>query len=256
MIVHFQKSVRFISFGFVLFISLSCSKQAGLYQIHETKSFSYEINKDLGVDSSMIRFLQPYKDSLNKTMGKIISFSDIRMSKGFPEGLLGNFLTDLIFNYSKKNLNLRFDFCLQNNGGFRADLPAGQVTVKNIYEIMPFDNELVVLEIDPKTMEALLSYISNGEAVSVSGIRIIIHKNSKNEAFINNLLIDTAKTYLMATSDYLANGGSYMYFLKSCKRANETKLKIRDIEIAALEQKYTANQHLNSKSDGRIQVVE
>ena len=256
MLFHFLKSIRFFPVVFVFFISFSCSKQAGLYQIQETKSFSYEINKDLGEDSSMIRLLQPYADSLNKTMGKVISFSEQRMSKGFPEGLLGNFLSDLIYNYAKNNLNLRLDFCLQNNGGFRADLPTGAVTVKNIYEIMPFDNELVVLEIVPKTMEALLSYVSTGEAVSVSGIRIIIHKNSKNEAFINDLPIDPAKTYLMATSDYLANGGSNMYFLKSCKRANETKLKIRDIEIAALEQKFTANQYLNSKTDGRIQVVE
>ena len=256
MILHFRKLLQFFSIGFALFISLSCSKQAGLYQIQETKSFSYEINKDMGEDSSMIRLLQPYTDSLNKTMGKVISFSEQRMSKGFPEGLLGNFLTDLIFNYAKFNLNLRIDFCLQNNGGFRADLPTGAVTVKNIYEIMPFDNELVVLEIVPKTMEALLSYVSTGEAVSVSGIRIIIHKNSKNEAFINDLPVDMAKTYLMATSDYLANGGSNMFFLKNCKRANEPKLKIRDIEIAALELKYTANQHINSKRDGRIQVVE
>jgi 2',3'-cyclic-nucleotide 2'-phosphodiesterase (5'-nucleotidase family) len=256
MLLQFRKSLRFFSIGFVILFSFSCSKQTGLYKVKETKSFVYEINKELGEDSSMIRLLHPYSDSLNKTMGKVISFSEQRMSKGFPEGLLGNFLTDLIYNYAIKNLNLGVDFCLQNNGGFRADLPAGSVTVKNIYEIMPFDNELVILEIDPKTMDALLKYISTGEAVSVSGIRIIIHKNSKNEAFVNNLPIDTAKTYLMATSDYLANGGSKMYFLKSCKRAYETKLKIRDIEIAALEQIYSVNQHVNSIPDGRIRIVE
>jgi 2',3'-cyclic-nucleotide 2'-phosphodiesterase (5'-nucleotidase family) len=256
MLLQIQKSFRFFSTCFVLLILLSCSKQSGLYHVQELKSFSYEINQDLGVDSTMIRLIQPYTDSLNKTMGEVISFSEKRMSKGFPEGLLGNFLTDLIFNYLKTTLNYKADFCLQNNGGFRADIPAGPVTVKNVYEIMPFDNELVILELNPKAMEALLKYISTGEAVSVSGIRLIIHKNSKNEAFIFDQPIDSAKTYLMATSDYLANGGSNMSFLKNCKRANETKIRIRDIEIAALKEKYAAKQNLISKQDGRIRVVE
>jgi len=47
-----------------------------------------------------------------------------------------------------------------------------------------------------------------------------------------------------------------MHFLKVCKRASEPKMKIRDIEIAALEEKYASNQNLNSKLDGRIKVVE
>jgi len=256
MFLQLRKSFHCFSICVGIIILLSCSKQSGVYQVQETKSWSYEINKEYGVDSSIIRLIQPYNDSLDKTMGEVISFSDNRMSKGFPEGLLGNFLCDLIFNYIKSPLKLQVDFCLQNNGGFRADIPAGIVTVKNIYEIMPFDNELVILDIDPKTMDALLSYISTGEAVSVSGIRIILHKNRKNEAFIYDHPIDTTKTYLMATSDYLANGGSNMAFLKSCKRANETKIRIRDIEIAALKEKYAEKQNLNSKQDGRIQVIE
>jgi len=256
MLRYYRKSVRSLCICFGTIILLSCSKQTGIYQILEIKSLSYEINQELGVDSSMIRLIQPYNDSLKKTMGEVISFSELRMSKGFPEGLLGNFFTDLILNYLQTSLSLKADFCLQNNGGFRSEMPAGTVLVRNLYEIMPFDNELVILEMDPKTMDALLGYINTGEAVSVSGIRIVIHKNRKNEAFINNLPIDTTKTYLMATSDYLANGGSNMTFLKSCKRAKETKLRIRDIEIAALKQKLAAKQNLNSKLDGRIQVVE
>ena len=256
MLLQFRKSLQYFFIVFVFLISLSCSNQSGIYKVLETKSLVYEINKDYGEDSSIIKLIMPYTDSLNKTMGKIISFSEQRMQKGFPEGLLGNFLTDLIFNYSKNTLNLKIDFCLQNNGGFRADLPAGDITVKNIYEIMPFDNELVVLEMNPQAMKALLSYISNGEEVSVSGIKIKIHKNRVNEAFINNLPIDSTKNYYLATSDYLANGGSSMSFFKSCKKINETKIRIRDIEIAALEQKHAAKQHLISKQDGRIQVVE
>jgi 2',3'-cyclic-nucleotide 2'-phosphodiesterase (5'-nucleotidase family) len=251
-----RKKFRFFSLSVLIVITLSCSKQTGTYQIQESKSWSLEIDNNLGIDTAMIALLRPYSDSLNKTMGKVISYSEQRMSKGFPEGLLGNFMTDLISNYAKNTLHLNFDFCLQNNGGFRADLPAGPVTIKHAYEIMPFDNELVVLEIAPQTMKSLLSYISLGEAVSVSGIRIVIHKGKENEAFINDLPIDTSKTYFMATSDYLANGGSGMSFLAGCKKINEPKIKIRDLEIAAMEQKYTANQHLNSKLDGRIKVME
>jgi 2',3'-cyclic-nucleotide 2'-phosphodiesterase (5'-nucleotidase family) len=254
MLFYFRKSAW--SLVGLLLLLISCSKQGSLYTIQNTKGWAYEINKDLGEDSLMLKLLKPYSDSLNKTMGRVISYSDQKMTKGFPEGLLGNFMTDLIFNYAKNSLNLNFDFCLQNNGGFRTDLPSGVITVKNIYEIMPFDNELVILEIDPESMKELLAYISNGEAVSVSGINIIINKNKKNEAFINNIPLDTTKSYRVATSDYLASGGSSMYFLKNCKIANDTKLLIRDIEIAAMEIIFSTNQHLNAKLDGRIRYME
>jgi 2',3'-cyclic-nucleotide 2'-phosphodiesterase (5'-nucleotidase family) len=256
MLLNYRKSQLFLSFCFGLIILASCSRQTNVYHVQQIKGWPYEINKELGVDSNMIRLIRPYYDSLEKTMSEVISYSDKRMSKGFPEGLLGNFLTDLVFNYSKKTLNLNADFCMQNNGGFRADIPEGPVTVKNIYEIMPFDNELVILEMDPKAMKAFLNYISKGEAVSVSGIRIIIHKNRYNEGFIGDMPLDTNKTYLMATSDYLANGGSNMLFLRNCRRAYESKIRIRDIEIAALREKYALKQNLNSKQDGRIQIVE
>ena len=59
-----------------------------------------------------------------------------------PESLLGNFVTDLCL---RQYSNIA-DICVMNNGGLRSNLTKGEITRGDIYTLMPFENELVILE--------------------------------------------------------------------------------------------------------------
>ena len=108
--------------------------------------------------------LSSYRDSISKEMNRHLNYSKINLDVGCPEGLLGDFISDLSILYIKKNIqNIKFepDFCILNNGGFRNIISKGPVTVNDIYQLMPFDNYLVILEIQGDELSSLLTYIKN-----------------------------------------------------------------------------------------------
>ena len=92
-------------------------------------------------------------------MNEVLNTSNTLMEIGCPEGKLGNFITDLCLYSIRKNINdldsNEYMFCILNNGGLRTSLPIGKISRGKIYEIMPFDNELVIVKITPDKMKKL-----------------------------------------------------------------------------------------------------
>ncbi|MBL7928146.1 MAG: 5'-nucleotidase C-terminal domain-containing protein [Bacteroidia bacterium] len=218
----------------LLFISFNSCKSG--YQFTADKKPQYKItsNDTLPPEASVIAFLQPYKLKLDSSMNIRLASSDMEMEKGQPESLLGNFVSDLCMNQVKPfaiENNLNIDFCFFNNGGLRNSLPKGDITMRNIFELMPFDNELVILIIDGKTTEKLIKTIIEKGGVPVSGIRIILNKDEKPQATVQDKPFDTTRDYVILTSDYLAGGGDQYDFLKNRKEYLQTGLLMRDAII-------------------------
>lgn len=209
--------------------------------------------------------LDAYRDSIAKEMDEIINHSDITMNVGCPEGLLGNFITDLSQAYVKrevKNTKYTPDFCVLNNGGFRNSLNKGPIRIRDIFEIMPFDNYLVILEIEGDIMLKLLNYIQEKSlsshqrksGVPLSGMRIKLTGDKINRCFINTKEFNPGNKYKILTTNYLANGGDGMSFLKDCKILFNTKLLLRDVIISYVREIGDNNIKVNAQLDGRIQI--
>ena len=145
----------------VLFILVSSCKG---YKITDIKSLNINAEKNINQYEFNELELAVYRDSISSEMNKVINYSKINMSVGCPEGLLGNFITDLSLLYIKKELRdekLNPDFCVLNNGGFRSSLNKGPVHIGDVFQIMPFENYLVILEIHGDKMERLLNQSHN-----------------------------------------------------------------------------------------------
>ena len=209
--------------------------------------------------------LSNYRDSISFEMNEIINYSDVNMNVGGPEGLLGNFITDLSLLYINKQIKNNAhipDFCVLNNGGFRNSLNKGPVKIGDIYEIMPFDNYLVILELDGNKMEKLLEYIkqrsfynsSRKSGVPLSGIRMKISGDKISRCFINVKEFNSNNKYKILTTNYLANGGDGMNFLKDCPMIWNTQLLLRDVMIDYIRKTGDDNINLNAELDGRIQI--
>lgn len=199
--------------------------------------------------------IQPYKDSLDKSMNSVIGFSSNVMTKDFPEGLLGNFVADLMLQSTNKQYNIKADFSLVNNGGLRANLPRGNITLRNIYELMPFDNEAVLLELKGSTVFKLLKSIAEGNEMAVSGLRMTIRNTDIITCDIDGKKIDSSKTYSLVTSDYLALGGSDLFFLKEALSTEKLNITVRDMIICYIKIKTRDKQDIEAKKDGRIQFL-
>ena len=84
----------------------------------------YSVGKPLPNDSGMLGFLQPYAQTMNASMNKVIGFTNNTLIHKQPESALGNFLADCITQMAEKKFNRKVfaarknhsdDFVLQNN---------------------------------------------------------------------------------------------------------------------------------------------
>jgi len=126
-------------------------------------------------------------------------------------------------------------------------LPAGNVTLGNIFELMPFDNMIVLLALDGKTTKQFLDIMAASGGLPISGVRYTISNETATAISFNGVPFNENKTYTLAISDYLANGGDKLELLKKFKQQSTAKL-MRDAFI----EYFSEEKIINGKLDGRV----
>jgi len=195
-------------------------------------------------DSLITSIIAPYKLGIDSVMNEVLCVSEIEMTKGKPESLLGNFVTDLCLEqYSDIS-----DICVMNNGGLRSTLSKGEITRGNIYELMPFENELVVVELDEKDFIGLLEYVTSRGGEPFSGMTIVMNHDNKLTDYLEPAFVDfhNGGKIRVLTSDYLANGGDKMWFFRD-KEQTKVGVKLRDAIINYCKLKKTIYSELDSR---------
>ena len=249
--IHF----RFLPILF-LFALLGCS---GPYYLKDTKTSQTHIKQDSLqlVDSVIVNMIAPYKQKLDAQMNEVLNMSDVELVKDRPEGTLCNFAADAIVAYGNKTHDKPIDFCILNYGGLRLpSIQKGNITLGKIYELMPFDNMVEVVEIDGASCKQLLDIIAKSGGWPVSGVRFKIINSKAEEIFIKGQPFDLNKTYTLITSDYLVNGGDGLTMLKKSTKKTSMNYKIRDAIIDYVREQKNNNQNINTQKDGRITVVQ
>ncbi len=244
---------RYLLLLFITGFLFSCKQSA---TVVKTENNQYALNNTVSVDSSTERIISPYRTELSKTMDRVIGETDIALEKGQPESLLGNLIADVALIQTNKNYqpadNIKADFAFLNNGGLRSALPQGKITVGKVYELMPFENELVVVTLNGPEVNQLINYIINKGGVPVSNIRIVIKDKLPKSVKINGSDFDSTKTYKVVTSDYLANGGDNLKLMEIAVAKEFTKIKLRDAIISQFESITASGSKITSQKEGRI----
>jgi len=202
--------------------------------------------------TTLNNLLLPYQERYNKTMNDVIGTAGMTLIKGKPESTLGNWMCDLILAKARETAGVEVDFALQNYGGIRInELAKGDITRSKIYELMPFDNMLVVVECNGEQTQQMLEKISaSGGWPASESLRMQIVDRKPTQVKINGADYDPSKTYRIAMPDYIAHGGDGTDFLGDCKMYN-TGAFVRDLLIEGVEQ---AKEPISVKLDGRITV--
>lgn len=221
----------------LILISACSSKKQYNFQ---TTALLLNINDSIPLDKNFENFIHPYKEYINNDLDSVLAYNPITQdkSKGDWETNIGNLFASSTLElaqplfYKKENKNI--DFCMLNHGGIRALIPAGNVTSRTAYEIMPFENSIIVVGLTGKEVLELANYIlAEKKPHPLKGI--VIHTNkdySKIQSIkINDLPIEEDKIYYVATSDYLANGGDSMLFFKKSSIKYDLDYKLRNLFI-------------------------
>ncbi|HYQ56809.1 MAG TPA: 5'-nucleotidase [Draconibacterium sp.] len=209
------------------------------------------------MDSSIVRLYLPYKEMLDEDMNRVISVSDLELVKDKPESPLTNFLADLLLKEGarvaeEQQIEVRPDLSFLNYGGIRSSLPKGEITVGNIFELMPFENEMVFVKMEGEQIYAFLNYIATGRGGSVGGVKMVIDNDKATNVEVNGKKLDVDKSYWMVTNDYVAGGGDGLDVFQEKLQYINSGVKIRDVIIKHLEEMQKIGQHISTKTDGRI----
>jgi len=247
-----SKILRILLLG-SLFALLSCKayKQAKIID----KEF-IEMNSSSAVNSEITQTILPYQEELDKQMSVVLNYAAEDFVKGRPESKLGNLVADLSYQIATQRYqpadSIPIDFCLLNEGGMRASIAQGPITLGEVFELMPFENELVVITLSyEKTMEIFDYLIATG-GEPISHAELIIVNETPYSVLIDGEVPDSTLTYKILTSDYLARGGDKMNFFLDPINSEKVGIKLRDAIILYLDQKAEADENITSKLDGRI----
>ena len=226
---------------FVIFstILLSTSCKHGSIGLSKVSGKEVLIDATLKKSDSIETFVSPYRQRVDEILDSTLAYSPYVISKtdGALNSSAGNLMADIVFSEAnpifKARTGKEIDFVLLNHGGIRAMISKGDISSRTAYEVMPFENSIVVAELSGASVLEMASFLrDSGRAHPISGLQIILDRKNQIETLkIKGQPIDPSKTYYVATSNYLISGGDQMGFFKDATKVVDTDYLIRNAMI-------------------------
>ncbi len=208
--------------------------------------------ENVQTDSSFISFLQPYSDSVNRSMSGVIATLAVDLEKKQPEGTLGNLMADAMKVMAEKYYAVPVDAAFVNYGGIRLSfVKAGIITKGKVFELMPFDNIIVLQKVSGKLLKEFLDHISSRGGWPVAGITMEIKNGKAENVMINGKPLDADAVYTIANSDYVANGGDKCDMLRPIPQINHGFL-FRDALIDYFASFNKAGKQITVTTENRV----
>ncbi len=189
--------------------------------------------KNLPVDKNVIKIINEYKDSIKGELNKIVSKVPQALSNQTQNGRYNIPLTYTLADIIKKNTSSCF--ALLNSHGVRNSLPKGNITYSMIYEVMPFYNMIVTLDISGNNLLDLIKHsfsVKESELLGVfAGFKISGDNNGKiNKVLIDNKPLELLRTYKIATIGFLITGGDSFSF-KYKQNYKDSNIPVREFIV-------------------------
>lgn len=198
------------------------------------------INEQYTSNLEIENFITPYRNHINNDLDSILAFNPVTQEKsqGKWQTNIGNLFAETTLLLSnpifKKRENKEIDFCLLNHGGIRSIIPKGNITTRTAFEIMPFENSVMVVGLTGTEVKSLAAYfLKEKKPHPLAGLTIFTDTDETNviDLLVNGKPIEDTKIYYVATSDYLANGGDSMNFFRDSTIKYDLDYKLRNLFI-------------------------
>ncbi|MDX1769876.1 MAG: 5'-nucleotidase [Arenibacter troitsensis] len=226
-------------FVIIATILLAQSCRESVPELRNIEGQRIQINYASIAKDSVENVIAPYRNRINEVLDSVLAYAPKAISKtdGTLNSPAGNLLADIVMHEVNPVFAARtgkhIDFVLLNFGSIRSVISQGDVTERTAYEVMPFENSIVIAELDGKAIRAMVSFLTKSSvAHPISGIQVIVDKNKSLQAVnIQGKPFDENRTYYVATSDYLVTGGDKMDFFKEYITLTDSDYLVRNILI-------------------------
>lgn len=199
----------------------------------------------------MDSLIAPYKAAKEDAMNVVIGESAEMMEVGYPESKLTNLMADILLTEGRKYI-ADVDMAVTNIGGIRRSLFKGDITIGDVFEILPFDNSLLVLEYMGSDILALADAIAAKGGESIAGMTLTICGGRAVDVQIGGVAIDTARIYKVVTTDYLSWGNDQLGPLANYVNCVPLNMMLRDAMFDYVTCATINNKKVISKLDKRI----
>jgi 2',3'-cyclic-nucleotide 2'-phosphodiesterase (5'-nucleotidase family) len=244
-----------------LFISLfamslvSCSHKTWTITQATSTKITIDSSTEAIADKSYETYLQPMKQKIDAEMNVVIGQAAETMKGHGPESLLSNLSADVYRQAATDYLGSVVDISIVNMGGLRTVVTAGDITIRKVFELMPFENELVIVWLRGNKLNDLLQYFASMGGEGVSGLRMEIKQGKAVNITIDGKPLDTAKLYSIATNDYLAGGNDKMFQLAQSEKKIITGIKVRNMLLDYIKGETKKGNKIQSELDGRVKIT-
>jgi 2',3'-cyclic-nucleotide 2'-phosphodiesterase (5'-nucleotidase family) len=222
------------------------------------------IDDSIPADPEIEKLLAPYSAKV-RALSLVIGRLERPLKKEpVGAGTLGNFVTDGIKAYAESKLGKPVTLTIMNAGGLRKNtISEGELRASDVFELLPFENALMVVEISGANLLKLLPPLVRD---AQSGARLQYKWNDQNRPeFISGKLIDANgheqeidpnKLYTIVTIDYLlkVGGGAYAV-LKEAKNAMPLNITLRDAIMEYVKSETAAGRVIRPHLDDRYVQV-
>ncbi|HEY5511529.1 MAG TPA: 5'-nucleotidase [Prolixibacteraceae bacterium] len=250
--------MRQFRFILLLLFVLSISGCA-TYRVDKSQTANIHLDSLVTIPPSakVEKMIQPYREKVNADMTEVLCKSSEALIGGRPESPLTNYCADMTLEESnrfceEKHPAIKIDVSMINRGGLRIPLPKGEITTMTMFELMPFENEIIFLKLKGDVMLEFVNHLAERGGEGVGGLRFGIKNNKAVQPLIGGKSIDPLKEYWLVTSDYIANGGDGSEILSKTMNRIDTGIKARDLFIQHLRRLGKEGKVLTAKTDGRI----
>ena len=170
-------------------------------------------------------------------MKDVIGEAAVHLSKAGvgPQNVIGNVVCEAMKEFTDA------DFAFMNLGGIRADIGRGPITYRDVFDVMPFDNKIVMFEVDGNFLKEIIEMRVSGSrhGLRVAGINVVINKKRESYNRISKLLIGgeewkADKIYKVVTTDFLLQGNAGLVLLTKIPEEKITRYE-KDLRDAIVE---------------------
>lgn len=209
--------IKYYLLGGIFSVLMACHPNMNLVDVKTQENIV--IGQEIEDKKEFVKLIAPYKEKLDDRMNQKISHTMVELNRMGDNSNLGALLSDYLLeganDWAVKNKMPKVDAAILNIGGIRNNISEGDILVRNIFEVMPFENEMVIVKMKGEDIQGIFDYYEKYQKNNpVAQLNIIVKDGKLIEGLINGEHPQIGKTYYIATSDYLAMGGDSMYFFE------------------------------------------
>jgi 2',3'-cyclic-nucleotide 2'-phosphodiesterase (5'-nucleotidase family) len=253
--LHHSFRTAFASGLLVLAFAAACQRAPYAPTARFAPVTSQPVGKTLPDDPTAAALIAPYHDKVVAQMTEVLGTAPGGLTKGPGENPLSNFVADLQRQRAGQELKEPIALGVMTNGGLRAGFAPGPVTLGAVFELMPFENELVVLDAPGPVVQQLFDYAAHNKMAVSGATYTITFDGQPKDIRIGGQLFDVNqdRAYSIALSDYLATGGDNMPFFKTVV-PRHTNILLRTAIADHIRALTKAGQPVTARIEGRIKA--